>query len=1038
MTENDALRRHAEALAHDNATPSPEDIAALSPAAMRQTLHELRVHQIELEMQNEELRRTQLELDTVRVRYFDLYDLAPVGYCTLSEQGLILEANLTAATLLGVPRGALVQQPIARFIIPEDQARYYRLREQLFEPDTPTLPAKSCELRMVKQDGTTCWAHLEATLTQAADGALVIRVVLSDITARQQAAAEMESLALFPAENPNPVLRIRQDGKLLYANEAGVRLLPDWKLVTGEPAPHVLRQAVADALSGQSQELREIRQDGRVLSFSVAPVAKMGYANLYGRDVTDRKDAEAALRDAEWKFRALFENGPIGVAYHRMIYDEVGRPINYYCIDANAQYMELTGVDPRGKTVTQAFPGIEHDPFDWIGTFGHVARTGTPIRFEQYLQTNQRWYDGVGYQYKPDHFVAAFLEITGRKQAEAALHESEEKFRNLVRDMQVGVLLQGPQAEIRLSNPKALELLGINEDQLLGKTSFDPDWNVIHEDGSPFPGSTHPVPQAIATRHSVLNVVMGVYRPTTGDRVWLSVGAEPQLNAAGTVQQVICTFIDITDRKQAEEQLRQLSRAVEQSPASIVITDPTGAISYVNPKFSQLTGYTLAEALSQNPRILKSGHTSPAAYAGLWQTISAGQTWRGEFLNRKKNGELYWELASISPITNAAGRVTHYLAVKEDITDRKRTEAALRETNAYLENLINYANAPIIVWDPHFRITRFNHAFEFLTGRREAEVLGQSLEMLFPPALAENSMALIRQTSTGERWETVEIEIRSRDESVRTVLWNSATLFAPDGQTPIATIAQGQDITARKRAEEALRESNAELQTRNEELDAFAHTVAHDLKNPLGVMMGYAELLVADFGTMSTDTTQKSLAAIHRSGRKASNIIESLLLLASVRKQDMQVAPLDMAYLVDEVALRLAGSIQTSGADLHRPDRADWPIALGYAPWVEEIWANYLSNAIKYGGQPPHIALGAARQPDGFIRFSVRDNGPGLTLEQQARLFAPFERLGQARIKGHGLGLSVVRRIADKLGGFAGVDSQPGRGSTFYFTLPAA
>jgi PAS domain S-box-containing protein len=132
---------------------------------------------------------------------------------------------------------------------------------------------------------------------------------------------------------------------------------------------------------------------------------------------------------------------------------------------------------------------------------------------------------------------------------------------------------------------------------------------------------------------------------------------------------------DITARKRMEEKLRQLSRAVEQSPASIVITNPAGDIEYVNPKFVQVTGYTLAEALGKNPRILKSGDKSPEAYRELWETITAGKEWRGEFHNKKKSGELYWESASISPIRDLAGRVTHYVAVKEDITARKQTEA---------------------------------------------------------------------------------------------------------------------------------------------------------------------------------------------------------------------------------------------------------------------------------------------------------------------------------------------------------------------------
>ncbi len=137
-------------------------------------------------------------------------------------------------------------------------------------------------------------------------------------------------------------------------------------------------------------------------------------------------ESEINLREAEWKFKALFENGPIGVAYHSMIYDNAGKPVDYLFLDANSRYIELTGVDPRGKTVIQAFPGIENDPFDWIETFGAVARLGDTVRFEQYLQSNDRWYDCVGYQYKPDHFVAAFLEITERKRAEAELKAARE------------------------------------------------------------------------------------------------------------------------------------------------------------------------------------------------------------------------------------------------------------------------------------------------------------------------------------------------------------------------------------------------------------------------------------------------------------------------------------------------------------------------------------------------------------------------------------------------------------------------------------
>ena len=167
------------------------------------------------------------------------------------------------------------------------------------------------------------------------------------------------------------------------------------------------------------------------------------------------------------------------------------------------------------------------------------------------------------------------------------------------------------------------------------------------------------------------------------------------------------------------------------------------------------------------------------------------------------------------------------------------------------------------------------------------------------------------------------------------------------------------------------------------------------------------------------------------------NIIDELLLLASVRQQDdVPIQALDMAGIVGNVLERLAFEIEEAQAEVRTPDA--WPTALGYGPWVQEVWANYISNAIKYGGVPPHIELGATVEAGDLVRFWVRDDGPGIAPEAQARLFTPFTQLNQVRAKGHGLGLSIVQRIVEKLGGRVGVESGVGQGSTFYFTLPAA
>ena len=183
-----SLRRRAEEMPREKAAQSPEDFDALSPEEARRALHELRVHQIELEMQNEELRRAQIELEAARERYFDLYDLAPVGYCTVSEEGLILEANLAAATLLGLPRNAMVKHPLANFILPEDQDIYYLHRKQLLETGVPL----ACELRMACQGGKVFWARLAMSAAQGVEGSPVCRVVIIDITTRKQAEGELQ------------------------------------------------------------------------------------------------------------------------------------------------------------------------------------------------------------------------------------------------------------------------------------------------------------------------------------------------------------------------------------------------------------------------------------------------------------------------------------------------------------------------------------------------------------------------------------------------------------------------------------------------------------------------------------------------------------------------------------------------------------------------------------------------------------------------------------------------------------------------------
>ena len=228
-----------------------------------------------------------------------------------------------------------------------------------------------------------------------------------------------------------------------------------------------------------------------------------------------------------------------------------------------------------------------------------------------------------------------------------------------------------------------------------------------------------------------------------------------------------------------------------------------------------------------------------------------------------------------------------------------------------------------------------------------------------------------------------------------------------------------------------LREQQARL---IQDLDAFAHTVAHDLRDPLTAVTGYAELLMDDEKT-ETGRPRRELQEILNSVERMGRIIEELLLLAGVSRSTVERHELDMAAVVTGALDRLKTGIQASGAVVSIPER--WPRATGYAPWIEEVWANYISNAIKYGGAPPCVTLGA-ETAGGIPTFWVQDNGPGVAPEMRERLFTAHVGRGSVRAKGHGLGLSIVRRIVEKLGGQVGVSDVPGGGARFQFTLPPA
>jgi PAS domain S-box-containing protein len=371
------------------------------------------------------------------------------------------------------------------------------------------------------------------------------------------------------------------------------------------------------------------------------------------------------------------------------------------------------------------------------------------------------------------------------------------------------------------------------------------------------------------------------------------------------------------------------------------------------------------------------------------------------------------------------GEPVRSLEVLIDVTGLKRAEKELLESEVLFRRTFEAIPDPTILWRRHAdgRITldRSNPAAFLMSEGRITDFLDAPVDEFFEDAPHVSDLI----EDTFETGKTKRVELFHRLQTIDEERWLLADYVRASHNYVLNII---RDISERKQAE-------AERERLIGELNAFAHTVAHDLKGPLAMVLGYATVLMENFVSMSPQELQRHLRAIAASGRRMSNIIDELLLLAGVRRREtVELIPLNMGRIVEDVLARLTYLVEKSEAEVVLPE--NWPRAMGYAPWVEEIWVNYISNGIQYGGDPPRVELGGERQNDGTVRFWVEDNGQGLSEEEQSHLFAPFTQLHQVRVNGHGLGLSIVHRIVQKLGGEVGVESELGQGSVFWFTLP--
>lgn len=613
---------------------------------------------------------------------------------------------------------------------------------------------------------------------------------------------------------------------------------------------------------------------------------------------------------------------------------------------------------------------------------------------------------------------------TEQKKNEEALLASEKRYKLLIDNSSDIIVLMNEKGEQTMVS-KVVELItGFTSTELIGKTFND----LIHPDD---------LQQTASVFQKVLDNPSKTYRTQyrhihkTKQWIWLEGNARNFLHDP-VFKSVMITVRDISSDKENEEQLRKLSMAVEQSSSSIVITDLTGKIEYVNPKFQQVTGYNAKELIGKNPKVLKSGAQPKEYYRTMWETVTSGKTWTGQFLNKKKSGEFYWESAAISPIKNENGEITHLLGIKEDITDRKHHDEKLRlseeKYKIVADNTYNWE-----FWEnTKGELVYVSPSCEMITGYTSQELVDNPLLMnkiIHPDDLKAYSD---HRNETYANWGAHKCEFRIIDKwgEVKHVGHICQPAFDTSGNF-LGIRGTNVDITDRVIQIEKIQNLLKVEEEQNKRLLNFTHIVSHNLRSHTANMQGILSLLEYEKPEIYN---HQYVEMLKQSAENLNEAISHLNLVLDVNKaQNEKRVKINLAKVVKRTIESI--SVLAKNAEVELINEVPPEITLTIIPaYIESIVLNLLTNAIKFSDPNKKAFARVYCESDGSDGLCIvfEDNGLGIDLERyRAKLFRMYNTFHKHK-DSKGLGLFITKNQVEAMGGEIDVESKPNFGTKFY------
>jgi PAS domain S-box-containing protein len=496
----------------------------------------------------------------------------------------------------------------------------------------------------------------------------------------------------------------------------------------------------------------------------------------------------------------------------------------------------------------------------------------------------------------------------------------------------------------------------------------------------------------------------------------------------------------VGEREKQRNQLDNLKFALDQH-AIVTITDLAGAINYANDKFCEISGYSREELIGRNHRIVKSALHPPAVFEGMWQTISSGEVWHGEICNLKKDGGHYWVAATIVPLLDESGLPTEYIAIRTDITARKEAEAGLAEQLHFSKQLMDAIPVPIYYKGTDGRYLGCNRSFAEFFGVEDIDTwLGTSVHNLLDADIAafhhEKDLELFAQAGQ----QSYEMRAMPTPNGVRSLMYHKASLTRPDGSIS-GLIGAIVDMTDRYRWEDGLIVARDAAEAANRAKSDFLANMSHEIRTPMNGIIGMTDLAL---DTALDDEQREYLQIVKSSSEALLTVINDILDFSKIEagKLAIEAVGFDLQRTVEETLKTMALRAHEKGLELVCDKADNLPArVVGDPGRLRQIVLNLVGNAIKFTEKGEIVVRIAVDSLDGqraTIRLSVSDTGIGIATEKQAHIFDAFAQEDTSTTRkygGTGLGLTISNRLVQLMGGRLWVESEPGRGSTFLFTL---